>query len=108
MQVTLIINGNVNHCSIIPLILMTFVENAFKYGISNRQQGTILISLNVTDHQLLFYCRNTCFYTKQPSNSSGIGIANTRQRLKLLYPDKHVLNIDVTHEYYAVDLTLEY
>ncbi|MCW3463913.1 sensor histidine kinase [Chitinophaga nivalis] len=108
MQVHFNIHGNISHCNIIPLILMTFVENAFKYGTSNREQGTICISLNVTDHQLKFYCRNTCFHMKRPDNSSGIGIANSRHRLELLYPDKHVLNIDVTQEHYTVDLTLHH
>lgn len=89
-----------------PLVLMTFVENAFKYGISNHQASSIVISLRVDPGNITFQCTNALFPRKQ-TDREGIGIANTRKRLEHLYPKRHTLNITTDEHLYTVDLILE-
>lgn len=92
--------------SIAPLILMTFVENAFKYGVSSHQSSSILIDLQATGNQLVFSCSNALFPRKQ-TERTGVGIANTRQRLEHLYPNKYDLNISTDNNLYTVTLILK-
>jgi hypothetical protein len=91
---------------IAPLVLMTFVENAFKYGISNHQASSIVIDLQVHPGSIHFRCSNALFPRKQ-TDREGIGIANTRKRLEHLYPKRYTLNITTDEQLYTVDLTLE-
>ncbi|MEM8523604.1 MAG: histidine kinase [Bacteroidota bacterium] len=82
---------------IAPLLLMPFVENAFKHGpAKEEQQSFINLSLEVQQNILYFSIDNS--YNKEVKTSndyiqSGIGLENIKKRLSLLYPDKHSLNI---------------
>lgn len=107
MKVEFIVEGVVAGKKIAPLILMNFIENVFKYGISNHEPSDILIRLSVQDNHIVFFCRNKLFETKHPSARTGIGLQNTRQRLQHLYPDKHFLNINTEDGFYTVQLTLQ-
>lgn len=100
------VSGNTDMHSIAPLVLMTFVENAFKYGISNHQSSSILIDLSVTGKTISFWCQNGLFPRKQ-AEREGIGIANTTKRLDHLYPNRYKLNITTENNLYSVDLTLD-
>lgn len=100
------IAGNPAPISIAPLILMTFVENAFKYGVSNHQASSIVIDLQANPRSIVFSCSNALFPRKQDERT-GIGIANTRRRLEHLYPHKHHLNISTDNNLYSVILTLD-
>ena len=73
------------HVLIPPMILITFVENAFKYGTSSSEDCTILIRIIVEDGVLLFKTRNSIMKEKKEGESS-IGIENCRKRLQMLYP----------------------
>lgn len=93
--------------SISPLLLVVFVENAFKHGVElSDQQSTLNLSLKVEGTTLHFCCENSV-----PENDSerecGIGLNNVERRLALIYPDKHQLNISSTDEIYRVELTLD-
>ncbi len=93
--------------SISPLLLVVFVENAFKHGVElSDQRSTLNLSLNVEGTKLHFCCENSV-----PENDSererGIGLNNVERRLALIYPDKHQLNISSTDELYRVELTLD-
>jgi len=107
MNVDLFISGQTANKKIAPLILMTFVENVFKYGISNHESAAITIKLSVDRDQIHFYCLNKLFETKRNVERTGIGISNTRQRLQHLYPNKHSLKIDTNNGFYTVQLILE-
>ncbi|MGN6294560.1 MAG: sensor histidine kinase [Chitinophagaceae bacterium] len=107
MKVDFIVEGVVAGKKIAPLILMNFIENVFKYGISNHEPSDIVIRLSVQDNHIVFFCRNKLFETKHPSARTGIGLQNTRQRLQHLYPDKHFLNINTQNGFYIVQLTLQ-
>jgi two-component system, LytTR family, sensor kinase len=91
---------------IAPLILMTFVENAFKYGISNHYQSTITIKLFIEEEMITFYCQNKIFNPGYVYDREGWGISNARRRLEYLYPGKHTLHIDPDNNLYTVQLTL--
>lgn len=93
-----------------PMLLIPFVENAFKHGISFREQSQIKISLELKDKVLYF----DVFNTKHPKpendpeqNKSGIGLINVKQRLKLQYPNRHELVIRETAKDFFVHLTLQ-
>jgi sensor histidine kinase YesM len=81
---------------IAPLLLISFLENAFKYVSSHEdRENTVSVSLQKKDGQLIFRCFNTSeeVVIRTDLERSGIGIANTRRRLDLQYPDKHQLQI---------------
>lgn len=82
--------------SIAPMILLPFVENAFKHGVSALERSRIQVSVVQQDSQLLLDVRNTVFIQKSPSleAGNGIGLTNTRRRLDLLYPGQYNLHID--------------
>jgi two-component system, LytTR family, sensor kinase len=101
------ISGNLEHRKIAPLILMTFVENVFKYGISNHEPSPISIKLFCESHTITFFTENRIFAPDRKEDRSGIGIQNARQRLEFLYPTKHFLNITTDKGLYAVQLTLQ-
>lgn len=90
-----------------PLILMTFVENAFKYGINPTQPCSLIIQLTVEKNQLTFVCRNNIVTRTQFEPGTGMGIENTLKRLNLLYPDRHTIRINQTDEVYEVFLTIQ-
>jgi sensor histidine kinase YesM len=86
---------------------MTFIENVFKYGISNHESSEIIIRLSADEHSIGFYCRNKLFDGKRNTERTGIGIANTRQRLNHLYPAKYSLDISTADNFFTVQLSLE-
>lgn len=96
--------------SIEPMLLIPFVENAFKHGVGMVQNPSIEIELNDDKKSLFFSVRNQV--SKQNSEikdeSSGIGLANVRRRLELLYPDQHELNIQEKEDRYLVELKIKH
>lgn len=103
------VSGDPRNKVIAPLVLMTFVENVFKYGISKREHSPIFIKIEVSDISISFFCENLVFINKGETEnpSTGIGIKNTVQRLKHLYPDKYILDIESDSKEYKVNLTLQ-
>ncbi len=99
------ISGKAGNQQIAPLIMMSFIENTFKYGISKKEKSTIVIHIAVGEKTVVFHSQNSIF-TRQVAERSGIGVANTKQRLQLLYPAKHILLIDDTGGVFKVNLTL--
>jgi two-component system LytT family sensor kinase len=100
------LNGNLK---IAPLLLITFIENAFKYvGYNEQKQNKVDIKLSHQNDQLLFIIFNTKdTYVNTTERSSGLGIANAKRRLELIYPGKHSLNIHNTENDFEVTLTLQ-
>ena len=75
---------------ILPLLYISLIENAFKHGISNKEESFVKISLKQFQGKLLFEVENSNFPKKQENRSGhGIGIGNLKRRLQLAYPDKH-------------------
>jgi two-component system, LytTR family, sensor kinase len=107
MNVDFSINGNMIDKKIAPLILMTFTENVFKYGISSHEPSDIIIKLSADEHNITFFCQNKLFETKRNTERAGIGISNARQRLQHLYPNRYFLDIDTEKGLFTVQLTLQ-
>lgn len=97
-----------NSTQIPPLLLITFIENAFKYvSRSKSQKGYINIRLEQNKKELIFEVENSRSFIKQKIISdSGMGLENLRRRLELLYPDKHTLEINDTESIYHSKLIL--
>lgn len=99
------VEGEVAGKKIAPLLLLPFVENAFKFGSSTREDSPIDIDIRIEAKTLHFECRNTV--RNRQSDSPGIGIANTRRRLDLLYPGRYALEALETDGFYTVKLQIE-
>jgi len=106
-QVNFTVEGDLTDKSIAPLIMMTFVENTFKHGISNHEPSEIVIRLASEERYISFFCQNKLFETKRNTERTGIGISNAKQRLEHMYPDKHLLIINSEGGLYTVQLTLQ-
>jgi two-component system, LytTR family, sensor kinase len=101
--------GNLAGKLIEPMLLIPFVENAFKHGVSYQHPSYIRMALRVHADELLFRVQNRRFPVAPPltaARDSGIGVQNVTQRLRLLYPDRHLLHIEQTADEYLVTLTL--
>lgn len=96
-----------NNLFIEPMLLIPFVENAFKHGVSYTNDSSIHIKLNVKEKELNFYVRNTINEIPKKTNEySGVGINNVVSRLKLLYPNNHKLQVERINGFYSVFLTI--
>lgn len=93
-NVTLNIHGNITNQKIRPLLLISFIENAFKYGTDFKGNTMVDIDIYVNKSELKFICINLIGSIKKDDKNSGIGLENTKERLELLYHDKHRLTID--------------
>lgn len=90
-----------------PLLLVIFVENAFKHGISYRNKSFVEISLKPQADRLLFNCRNSRQQKPQDENmKGGVGLSNVRRRLDLLFPGNYTLDIKEQEDTYTVCLDI--
>lgn len=103
------INRHPENQEIIPMLLIPFVENAFKHGISLKKKSAIDINLSVNENQLLFSVKNNINRLRHDRNdqNSGVGLANVKRRLELLYPETHFLQIKNNSESFEVILKLK-
>ncbi|TSD67904.1 sensor histidine kinase [Inquilinus sp. KBS0705] len=94
-----------------PMLFLTFVENAFKHGISDTQQSDIEVIITQEDNTVSMMVKNTIFKEKGMNieENQGIGLNNTIRRLDLLYPGKYTLEVNESAEtnQYTVNLTLQ-
>jgi two-component system, LytTR family, sensor kinase len=83
--------------AIAPMLLLPFIENCFKHGVSSQKESIIDISIETNKEHLVLTTRNSIYGGNPNSpegNMSGIGLSNTKRRLALLYDEKHELSID--------------
>lgn len=103
------IDESLQNLQIAPMLLIPFVENAFKHGISLNEPSFIKTNLQVPDNRVLFSVTNSV-HPKQENDpekgTGGIGLENVKQRLAMLYPGKHELVIRENTKEYFVHLTL--
>ena len=88
-----------------PLMLITFIENAFKHGISYQHESFIEVKVEIEQEQLRFLCRNSKA-DKPNQEKGGVGLANVKQRLHLLYDNNFTLHIQDEPDIYNVELTI--
>jgi hypothetical protein len=93
---------------IAPLLLISFIENAFKYGVNPAVTSPIDIDATVQYGQLQLHVRNRKVrQATSAGESGGLGLTNTRTRLNMLYPGRHTLAIDDQPDTFTVDLTIQ-
>jgi len=101
------VTGSMENRTIAPMLLIPFVENAFKHGEKNHAPG-IIIHLNLEPDRLIFTVEN--FIKANPETpadeSGGFGLQNLKRRLGLLYPDKHILIINQSENKFKIELTI--
>lgn len=97
--------GEVSNQQIVPLLLISFIENAFKHGVANDAQHPIKMRINVEDGRLFFFIQNKK-HSHNRDNIGGIGLPNVRRRLDLLYPGKYNLEIRDEADTYTCQLSL--
>lgn len=106
-QIEFTLDGDIKQCRVVPLILLPFVENAFKHGIDNNGQGYITIDLACTRGSMHFTVKNSYFPDRRASKEhSGIGLENVRRRLEHLYPGKHNLEINSNENEFIIQMRL--
>ncbi len=95
--------------SIPPLLFISFIENAFKHGVSYREKSFINISMAIDEKQIHFITVNSIGASSSPDDSQygGIGLGNVKKRLALLYPEKHKLIVQKTEDKFVVHLILD-
>ena len=106
-KVTINVNlpAEVPERTIPPLMLISFVENAFKHGISYQHPSFIDIQVAADKEHLKFLCRNSKA-EKPNQEKGGVGLQNVKQRLQLLFDDNYTLNIQDRPEAYQVELII--
>ncbi|WP_255563244.1 MULTISPECIES: sensor histidine kinase [Mucilaginibacter] len=97
--------GEVTNQQIVPLMLISFIENAFKHGIANDPHQPIVLRINVEDGRLFFFIQNKK-HSHNRDAIGGIGLPNVRRRLDLLYPGKYNLEIRDEADTYTCQLSL--
>ena len=110
VPITFEVNGQISGTRITPLILITFLENAFKHGISNtRNDSWITVSLDIVGSSLHYQVANSMVVQgeKTVREASGIGLASVRRRLELSYPGKYELRIEEDQKRHKVDLKID-
>ncbi|MFV5690846.1 sensor histidine kinase [Flavobacterium sp. LT1R49] len=105
VKVDYVVEGNAFGKCITPLILISFIENAFKHGVNPNQNSDIVIRITIVGDYLTLFVSN--YKVQSIQSDSGIGLQNTIERLSLLYPNNHVLKIDDNQENYTVILTIK-
>lgn len=110
------LEGNPEEYLIAPLLLVSFVENAFKHGTAKSKYASYVnLSILLKSNTLYFKLKNNIPQNTRPQNLSGIrnekvggfGLSNASKRLQLLYPDRHKLSVQRTESEFSVDLQLE-
>lgn len=102
------VSQEIEHVKISPLLLIPFVENAFKHSrIADESGAWIDINLSFKNNLLVFTCENSVPVAAfKKDKTSGIGLENVKRRLLILYPNKHELSISQPDYKYIVDLKL--
>lgn len=98
------------HQMIVPMLLIPFVENAFKHGVVGVQNPYIDINIKEENGELIFLVINKydLHWHQVKDKTSGIGLTNVKRRLELLYPDKYLLDISESEDsLYSVYMKLE-
>lgn len=101
--------GKIEDQKIAPLLFLPFIENGFKHGVKAETTGGFInIRISLNDKDLYFSVENNKGQVDEVENEQGrgIGLQNAKRRLELIYPDKHVLEIDDREDIYTVKLKI--
>ncbi|HET9569909.1 MAG TPA: histidine kinase [Bacteroidales bacterium] len=102
------VSGDYSRCNIAPRILIPYIDNAFKFGVSGHTASEIDINMRFEGNKLHFKITNAIHQVmNEISDSSGVGLENSKRRLDLLYKDKYELSVLHTEQSYQILLTIE-
>jgi len=99
--------GTLSGIQVPPLLFISFVENAVKHNNDSEKSSYVNLFFDIRNNELFFKCINSKPVLKAVNNSGGLGLANIRRRLELLFPLSHILKIEDNPEMYSVTLTIE-
>lgn len=100
------IHGETKDKFIEPLLLIVFIENAFKYGIDYKGVAWVKIIIEIHGNELDFWIENTIGNHSKDEENSGIGVTNIKSRLDLIYPNAHTLELKMENKKFNVHLKL--
>ncbi len=101
------LRGEVNDEKIAPMLLIPFVENAFKHGLrSGLKKYKLNVLVSIFNGCLEFNCSNEYRYNEIKTNQKGVGLLNVKRRLELIYPGKHTLDLIRNNNLYEVALKI--
>jgi LytS/YehU family sensor histidine kinase len=105
--VQFLLTGNVGNKMIAPMVFIPFIENAFKHTNNKKLENAISVHIIISNKSIQLVCENK-FDSKPTFREPGSGLGNDliQKRLKLIYPDNHVLEVNKTNELYTVNLTI--
>ncbi len=108
VSVSMSIDNRCADCLVEPMLLIPFIENAFKHGVGMLQDPYINIDLTIDD-RLLKFCVVNNFNPQNlaKDKDSGIGLVNVQNRLQLLYPEKYKLDTSQIDNVFSVELKVE-
>ncbi|MFN4147293.1 MAG: sensor histidine kinase [Runella sp.] len=108
VKVNMDFDASTNGIALEPMLLIPFIENAFKHGTGLIREPAIHIELQTSPQRLRFKVQNrfNADFSDAKDGSSGIGLANVRRRLELLYPENHHLNIQKVKDTFTTDLEI--
>lgn len=108
VTVSLTVPDDIHDIAIPPMLFISFLENAFKHGVSYQAESFVIFVIEQTDSKLNCIIRNSKFKKKESTEKvySGIGLSNIKKSLELLYRNDFVLNIKENEKEYEVQLTI--
>ena len=101
------ITGNIGEQKIAPLILIPFIENAFKFGVNPEELSHIKINLIINPGKLTLSVYNKKVKLDKNIKTNGTGLKNVRKRLALIYPTSNTLSIRESDKNFTVELALQ-
>jgi two-component system LytT family sensor kinase len=104
--VEITVKGEIDDQQILPLVLISFVENAFKHGVANDPADPIRINI-IANKKILHFSITNKKNTSNKDEMGGVGLNNVERRLQLLYPDRYKLNIVNSATHYTSELMLD-
>ena len=109
IPINFVIAGNPQEVLVVPLIFITFLENAFKHGVGNNSAAAwVNIAITLNQKEIIYRIENSKIKNTLPvtNEKSGIGLQNVKRRLELSYPNQYTLQITDLPDKYAVALNL--
>lgn len=107
VQLDFQVNGTAQNQKIAPLLLFSFIENAFKHGVNPDEDSAIEIQIDIKNSSVGLLVINKKVTTRYKEFATNIGLANTKERLRLFYPNKHKLQIDNNAKFFKVELEIQ-
>lgn len=100
------VKGEIHNKKIAPLIMIPFIENAFKYGISTSEMSPIIIYIDTRGSEIFFFVKNKIFKNEHKSDSTGVGIKNVSRRLEHIYGEEYKPVIISDNGFFEVRVTV--